>query len=293
MDSRNQDRTMDFKQESIQTIISAALFEDIGAEDHSSKASIPDFKTAEANLIFKENGVVAGICLAEEILHKVDANLMVEKLVEDGQRVRPGAIGLKIFGRAHSILKAERLLLNFLQRLSGIATATRHLTEKIAHTQAKILDTRKTTPNLRILEKWAVLQGGGMNHRFGLFDMIMLKDNHIDCAGGVKKAIENTQLYLKKNQLDLKIEVETRNMKEVKEALETQKVHRIMFDNFSPQQIIDAIAQVPENLETEASGGITEENILDYANTGVQFISVGALTHSTRSLDMSLKIRIK
>ena len=212
--------------------------------------------------------------------------------MEDGQKVNQGTTAMKIVGRVHSILKAERLLLNFMQRLSGIATATYQMTNKIAHTKCKILDTRKTTPNLRILEKWAVLQGGGVNHRFGLYDMVMLKDNHIDCAGGITSAVENAYRYLKENQLKLKIEVETRSIDEVKEVLATQKIDRIMFDNFSPEKIREALKLVPNHIQTEASGGITEDSIVSYAETGVQFISVGALTHSYTSLDISLLIDI-
>ncbi len=283
---------MNFKQASIQAIITNALKEDVGPEDYSTLASIPDSKNVNALVLIKQNGIVAGIDLAEEILHVVDSSLGIEKLVEDGQKVNQGTTAMKIVGRVHSILKAERLLLNFMQRLSGIATATYQMTNKIAHTKCKILDTRKTTPNLRILEKWAVLQGGGVNHRFGLYDMVMLKDNHIDCAGGITSAVENAYRYLKENQLKLKIEVETRSIDEVKEVLATQKIDRIMFDNFSPEKIREALKLVPNHIQTEASGGITEDSIVSYAETGVQFISVGALTHSYTSLDISLLIAI-
>tara|TARA_E500000178_G_scaffold256890_1_gene253398 strand:- start:245 stop:1099 length:855 start_codon:yes stop_codon:yes gene_type:complete len=283
---------MNFKQSSIQAIITNALKEDVGPEDYSTLASIPDSKNVNALVLIKQNGIVAGIDLAEEILHVVDSSLGIEKLVEDGQKVNQGTTAMKIVGRVHSILKAERLLLNFMQRLSGIATATYQMTNKIAHTKCKILDTRKTTPNLRILEKWAVLQGGGVNHRFGLYDMVMLKDNHIDCAGGITSAVENAYRYLKENQLKLKIEVETRSIDEVKEVLATQKIDRIMFDNFSPEKIREALKLVPNHIQTEASGGITEDSIVSYAETGVQFISVGALTHSYTSLDISLLIAI-
>ena len=283
---------MNFKQASIQAIITNALKEDVGPEDYSTLASIPDSKNVNALVLIKQNGIVAGIDLAEEILHVVDSSLGIEKLVEDGQKVNQGTTAMKIVGRVHSILKAERLLLNFMQRLSGIATATYQMTNKIAHTKCKILDTRKTTPNLRILEKWAVLQGGGVNHRFGLYDMVMLKDNHIDCAGGITSAVENAYRYLKENQLKLKIEVETRSIDEVREVLATQKIDRIMFDNFSPEKIREALKLVPNHIQTEASGGITEDSIVSYAETGVQFISVGALTHSYTSLDISLLIDI-
>lgn len=283
---------MNFKQASIQAIITNALKEDVGPEDYSTLASIPDSKNVNALVLIKQNGIVAGIDLAEEILHVVDSSLGIEKLVEDGQKVNQGTTAMKIVGRVHSILKAERLLLNFMQRLSGIATATYQMTNKIAHTKCKILDTRKTTPNLRILEKWAVLQGGGVNHRFGLYDMVMLKDNHIDCAGGITSAVENAYRYLKENQLKLKIEVETRSIDEVREVLATQKIDRIMFDNFSPEKIREALKLVPNHIQTEASGGITEDSIVSYAETGVQFISVGALTHSYTSLDISLLIAI-
>jgi len=280
---------MDFSSPQIIDFIKRSLQEDVGSGDHSSLASIPLGKQGKARLIFKENGIVAGLGLADRILKTVDPDLKSSYFKKDGEQIKVGDIGFHVSGSVHSILVAERLLLNCMQRLSGIATITRKIVDSIEGTNTKILDTRKTTPGLRALEKWAVTVGGGFNHRFGLYDMIMLKDNHIDYAGGITLAVNNTSAYLSKNNLTLDIEVETRNIEEVKEALALPAVKRIMFDNFSPELMKEAVLLVNDSKETEASGGITIENVRDYAETNVDFISIGALTHSVKSLDISLK----
>ena len=276
-------------QHRLSNFIKAALEEDLGDGDHSSLSCIPQDVQSKAQLIIKDNGIIAGLSLAEMIFHHVDPALNVEMLMKDGQSAKIGDIGLFVSGKAQSILGVERLMLNCMQRMSGIATYTHSLVELIAGTGAKLLDTRKTTPNFRMLEKWAVAIGGGINHRFGLYDMIMLKDNHVDFAGGIEKAIKNCRDYLHKNHLALKIEIETRNMEEVKEVIEVGGVDRIMLDNMSPAVMREAVGLIDRRFETEASGGITEATIRDIAETGVDFISVGALTHSTKSLDISLK----
>ena len=269
--------------------IARSLQEDIGSGDHSSLASIPQGTQGKARMLIKEDGILAGLELAYTIFKQVDANLEVELLLADGDRVKKGDVGLLVQGSVHSILKAERLVLNCAQRLSGIATTTNKIVQLVEGLHTKILDTRKTTPQLRFLEKWAVTVGGGYNHRIGLYDMIMLKDNHVDYAGGIEAAITSTQAYLKKNNLSLKIEVETRNISEVKQDLQVGGVNRIMLDNFSPTLLQEAINLIDKRFETEASGGITLETVREYAETGVDFISVGALTHSVKSLDISLK----
>jgi nicotinate-nucleotide pyrophosphorylase (carboxylating) len=280
---------MDFYSSQSLAFIQSSLEEDIGSGDHSSLASIPIGTEGKARLLIKEEGVLAGVELAKAILHFVDDQLEVEQLLDDGASVSPGDEGFYVSGSTHSILKSERLLLNCMQRLSGIATYTRQLADIIDGTHAKLLDTRKTTPGLRFLEKWAVTVGGGYNHRHGLYDMVMLKDNHIDYAGGITKAVTRTVDYLKSNDLNIPIEVETRNLEEVSEALSCEGVDRIMFDNFTPELMVEAVTMVKQQCETEASGGITEDTIRSYAETGVDFISVGALTHSVKSLDISLK----
>lgn len=269
--------------------IARSLQEDIGSGDHSSLASIPQGTQGKARMLIKEDGILAGLELAYTIFKQVDANLEVELLLADGDRVKKGDVGLLVQGSVHSILKAERLVLNCAQRLSGIATTTNKIVKLVEGLHTKILDTRKTTPQLRFLEKWAVTVGGGYNHRIGLYDMIMLKDNHVDYAGGIEAAITSTQAYLKKNNLSLKIEVETRNINEVEQVLQVGGVNRIMLDNFSPTLLQEAINLIDKRFETEASGGITLETVREYAETGVDFISVGALTHSVKSLDISLK----
>ncbi|WMN12289.1 carboxylating nicotinate-nucleotide diphosphorylase [Marivirga salinae] len=275
--------------ENIQGFIQSALAEDIREGDHSSLASIPAGTQNTAQLIIKGDGILAGMEMAEHIFKAVDENLKIEFFKKDGDKVKAGEIGLKVHGSAVSILSAERLVLNCLQRMSGIATYTHNLNELIRHTSAKLLDTRKTTPNFRIAEKWAVAIGGGQNHRFGLFDMVMLKDNHNDFAGGITKAVQSTREYLKQNNLSLRIEVETRNLDEVKEALAVGGVDVIMLDNMEVPEMKAAVELINGKCETEASGGITEETIKPIAETGVDYISVGALTHSYKSLDMSLK----
>ncbi len=273
----------------IDQLIASAFTEDIGDGDHTSLACIDSSKTGKAKLLVKEKGIIAGVELANKIFHFADKNLTVDIFIKDGSRINPGDIVLEVSGSELSILKSERLVLNFMQRMSGIATATHNLNQLIKHTKAKLLDTRKTTPLLREVEKMAVKIGGGTNHRFGLYDMILLKDNHIDFCGGITKAIEKTHRYLTDNSLDLKIEVETRSLDDVKEVLAIGGIHRIMLDNFSPEKLKEAVELINGKYETEASGGINESNIREYAETGVDFISVGSLTHHIKSLDLSLK----
>lgn len=269
--------------------IAHSLQEDVGSGDHSSLASIPQGTYGKAHMLIKEDGIIAGLDLAQAIFKQVDEGLEINFLLKDGDEVKKGDIALIVTGSVHSILKSERLVLNCAQRLSGIATMANKVTELVKGTSTKILDTRKTTPGIRFLEKWAVTVGGAYNHRIGLYDMVMLKDNHVDYAGGITKAIESTNKYLAENQLDLKIEIETRNINEVKEVLKTGGVDRIMLDNFSPAEIKEALALIGGRFETEASGGITLETVRSYAETGVDFISIGALTHSVKSMDISLK----
>ena len=273
----------------IDTIIREALNEDIGDGDHTSLATIPADAQGKAKLLVKEDGILAGVELAQRIFAIYDPSLKVEVFIQDGSPIKKGDIVLTVAGSSQSILATERLMLNFMQRMSGIATKARFLADKISHTKCRLLDTRKTTPNIRYMEKWAVRIGGAYNHRYALYDMIMIKDNHVDYAGGIRKAIEATQQYLKEKNLDLKIELEVRNFDELKEALAVGGMHRIMLDNFKPENIKEALKLIPEHIETEASGGITDETIVAYAETGVDFISVGALTHSIKSLDLSLK----
>jgi nicotinate-nucleotide pyrophosphorylase (carboxylating) len=269
--------------------ISLALQEDIGEGDHSTLASVPENATGKARLLIKDDGILAGVELAEMIFKVVDETLQVEILIGDGSAVKKGDVGLYVSGKARSILQAERLVLNCMQRMSGIATYTRFLQQKIAHTKAQLLDTRKTTPNFRICEKWAVWIGGGKNHRFGLYDMIMLKDNHIDYAGGIRKAIEATHRYLQEKNLSLRIEIETRNLQELQEVLEVGGIDVIMLDNMSLADMRKAVEMIAGKYQTEASGGVNEQTIASIAECGVDFISVGALTHSVKSLDISLK----
>jgi len=276
-------------EEALRNFISAAFTEDIGPGDYSSLAAIPEEKTGTAKLLIKGDGIVAGIELAERIFKTFDPGLEVELLLEDGASVKEGDIGLKVSGSASSILSSERLVLNCMQRMSGIATLTHLLTQKIIYTKARLMDTRKTTPNFRLMEKWAVHIGGGVNHRFALYDMVMLKDNHVDFAGGIRPAIERTKAYLNANNLNLKIEVETRNLKEVAEVLEVGGIDYIMLDNMDYATMRTAVKMIGGRFSTEASGGITEENLVEVAECGVDFISMGALTHSVKSMDISLK----
>ena len=269
--------------------INRAFEEDVRDGDHTSLACIPQGTQGKANLLIKENGILAGIDVALKVFEVCDSSLDVKKLLQDGSEIKEGDIALTASGSVHSILKAERLVLNIMQRMSGIATVTNKYVKAVEGTKAKILDTRKTTPTIRYLEKLAVKIGGGYNHRMGLYDMIMIKDNHIDYAGGIKNAITKTQNYLKNNNLNLKIEIEARNMAEVEEILSIGGVHRIMLDNFTPAETVKAVKLINGKYETESSGGITIENVRDYALCGVGFISVGALTHHINSLDMSLK----
>ena len=268
--------------------IAMALREDIGDGDHTSLACIPGTATGSAQLIIKEEGVVAGIEVARKVFNAVDPTINFETLINDGSPVKVGDVIFRVSGKSQSILTAERLALNFMQRMSGIASKTHFLSEKIAGTNAKILDTRKTTPGIRMLEKLAVKLGGGVNHRFGLYDMVMIKDNHIDFAGGIREAIEKTHQYLEEKGKDIKIEIEARDLNELDEILAVGKIDRIMLDNFSFEDMRTAIKRIDGKYETEASGGITEETIAEYAACGVDYISVGALTHSYSSLDMSL-----
>ena len=269
--------------------IQQAIAEDIGKGDFTSLSCIDASKKGRAHLLVKENGVLAGIEFAEILLKHIDTTISIEPKLKDGTKISSGDVAFIIEGSVHSILKAERILLNCMQRMSGIATLTKKYVDVVAGTNAKILDTRKTTPLNRHLEKWAVRIGGGFNHRFGLYDMIMIKDNHVDYAGGIRNAIDAAYLYVKQNNLDLKIEIETRSLDEVKKVLDAGKVNRIMLDNFKPELLKQAVELINRKYETEASGGIVLENIKAYAETGVDFISVGALTHSVKSLDLSLK----
>lgn len=273
----------------IDEIIELALREDIGDGDHSSLSCVPENAKGHAKLIVKDEGVIAGVELAVKIFHKYDSNLEVQVHIVDGTRVKVGDIALEVRGSSRSILATERLVLNFMQRMSGIATQTNKIVSLLEGCSTKLLDTRKTTPGIRFMEKWAVRIGGGFNHRFALYDMIMLKDNHIDYAGGVVPAIERANQYLKDTNKQLKIEVEVRDEEELKQVLAVGGVDRIMLDNFTPDQIRKVLPSIPKTFEVEASGGITLETIRSYAETGVDFISVGALTHSFQSLDMSLK----
>ncbi len=273
----------------IHAFIKAALAEDIGSGDHSSLGSIPEIAKNEAHLLIKGDGIIAGLELAEKIFLHVDKDLAINFNKKDGDSIEHGEVGFSVEGNSRSILSSERLVLNCLQRMSAIATYTHHMNQLIKGSKAKLLDTRKTTPLFRLPEKWAVVIGGGVNHRFGLFDMVMLKDNHIDFAGGVKNAIKQTVEYLESNNLKLNIEVEVRSLRELDEVLDVGQVQRVMLDNMLPSDIKQAIKMIGGRFETEASGGITEKTIAEIAETGVDYISVGALTHSYKSLDMSLK----
>ncbi len=272
--------------------IAAALAEDVGDGDHTSRSTIPDGKVGEAQLIIKEQGVIAGLEEAVAVFHEVDEALAITTMVTDGQVVQTGDIALRVKGSIHSILVAERLVLNIMQRMSGIATTTRRIAAILEGTGTEVLDTRKTTPLLRFLEKKAVAIGGGVNHRFGLYDMMLIKDNHVDYAGGIKNAIERANQYRHALDRPIAIEVEVRNLDEVRQVLEVGNVERIMLDNFRPEQVHEAVTLINGRFVTEASGGITDENVRDYAEAGVNYISIGALTHSVKSLDMSLKAKL-
>ncbi|NTW33843.1 MAG: carboxylating nicotinate-nucleotide diphosphorylase [Bacteroidetes bacterium] len=273
----------------IDEIIKNALIEDIGDGDHTSLSCIEKNTYGKAKLLIKDKGILSGVAVAEKIFNQLDSNLMLTILLSDGAKINKGDIAFFVEGLSASILTAERLVLNFMQRMSGIATATAELVEIVKGTNAKILDTRKTTPLLREIEKMAVKTGGGYNHRMGLYDMIMIKDNHIDFAGGIEKAINATKAYLARNNKNLKIEIEARSIDDVKEIIKIGGINRIMLDNFSPENLKIAVQIINSKFETEASGGINKQNIRLYAETGVDFISVGAITHQIKSLDMSLK----
>ncbi|WP_026902616.1 carboxylating nicotinate-nucleotide diphosphorylase [Pedobacter glucosidilyticus] len=283
---------MELDKEIITTFIKTALFEDIGDGDHTSLSTIPADAQGKAKLLIKDEGIVAGVEIALEIFKEVDANLIIDVFIKDGEKVKYGDIVLIVSGHVRSILMAERLVLNTMQRMSGIATTTKQIVEKLKGSSTQVLDTRKTTPNLRYLEKLAVKIGGGVNHRFGLYDMILIKDNHVDYAGGIKNAIQAAQSYIKQHQKKLQIEIEVRNIKELEEVLACGGIDRILLDNFGFEDLKTAVKLVNKSVLTEASGGITPENAIDYALCGVDYISMGALTHSVKSLDMSLKALI-
>ena len=270
-------------------LIKQALAEDIGTGDHTSMSCIPSDAIGKAHLLVKQEGIIAGVEVALEVFKLVDKSLKINVFIEDSAKVKLGDIIFIVEGKSQSILIAERLALNFMQRMSGIATYTAFLNSLINSDKTKLLDTRKTTPNNRIFEKMAVKIGGGENHRFGLYDKVMIKDNHIDYAGGISKAISKTKQYLASKKLDIRIEVEARNLEEVETILASEKVDRIMLDNFSYSDLKQAVTMIGDYAETEASGGITEDTIAEYAKCGVNYISVGALTHQIKSLDLSLK----
>jgi nicotinate-nucleotide pyrophosphorylase (carboxylating) len=273
----------------INQFIHSALAEDIGEGDHSSLGAVPANKISKARLLVKDDGIIAGLEMAELIFHEVNPELEIKFFNQDGDTVKKGDVAFAVEGSAQSILSAERLVLNCMQRMSGIATYTHQLCKLIEGTQASLMDTRKTTPNFRLMEKWAVAIGGGRNHRYALYDMVMLKDNHIDMAGGIRAAIENTKKYLLIHNKNLKIEVETRNLEEVKEVLSVGGIDIIMLDNMSIEMMKAAVALINKKYKTEASGGITETTLRAVAESGIDYISVGALTHSVKSLDLSLK----
>ncbi|WP_276347525.1 carboxylating nicotinate-nucleotide diphosphorylase [Daejeonella sp. JGW-45] len=273
----------------LKTFIRQALIEDIGDGDHTSLSTIPAGQQGEAKLLVKDHGILAGVSVALEIFKAVDSALKVEVHISDGAEVQPGDIAFFVKGSVHSILAAERLVLNVMQRMSGVATTTHRVVKLLEGTDTKVLDTRKTTPGLRYLEKLAVKIGGGVNHRFGLYDMILIKDNHVDYAGGTAKAIEAAKSYIHANGLNIPIEIEVRNISELNEVINSSGVDRILLDNFAFDQLKEAVAVINKRFITEASGGITEDNVLEYAQCGVDYVSMGALTHSVKSLDMSLK----
>ncbi len=270
-------------------LIDLAFSEDIGDGDHTTLCCIPDDEMGKSQLIVKENGILAGIRVAQQVFNRFDPTMKVEVLIEDGTPVKPGDVAMIVSGKVRSLLQTERLMLNIMQRMSGIATMTSKYVKKLEGTNTRILDTRKTTPGMRMMEKEAVKIGGGVNHRIGLFDMILLKDNHIDFAGGIDAALDKCHQYLKDKGLDLKIEIEVRSFDELQQVLNHGGVDRIMLDNFNTEDTKKAVAMINHRYETESSGGITYDTIRDYAECGVDFISVGALTHSVKGLDMSFK----
>lgn len=276
-------------QNELKVIITNAIREDVGEGDHSSIACIPESASGKAKLLVKEDGIIAGVEFAKMIFNYVDSNLKIKSFIEDGFKVKKGDVVFEVEGSSQSILQAERLVLNSMQRMSAIATKTKSFVDLLEGTNTKILDTRKTTPGFRACEKWAVKIGGGENHRFALYDMIMLKDNHIDFAGGITLAISKTQSYLKENNLDLKIIVEARDLNEIKEILKSDGIYRILIDNFNFEDTKTAVALIGSKCQSESSGNINEETIRAYGECGVDFISSGALTHSIYNMDLSLK----
>lgn len=275
--------------EIIYPFIKNAIAEDIGDGDHTSLSTIPKGTKGKARLIVKDDGILAGVELAKAIFKLIDSSLQLEIFFKDGDEIKIGDIAFIVSGSTHSILLAERLVLNCMQRMSGIATKTNRIVKMLEGYHTQILDTRKTTPGLRYLEKWAVKIGGGVNHRIGLYDMILIKDNHVDYAGGIANAINQANDYLKQNNKNLQIEIEVRNFEELEQVLQVGKINRIMLDNFEPTQLKKAINMIDKRFITEASGGIVEDKVTEYAATGVDYISMGALTHSVKSLDLSLK----
>lgn len=274
--------------DNLNQLIEMALREDVGDGDHSTLACIPPTATGQAKMVAKQSGVLCGVEVGERVFHAVDSTLCVEALKHDGDTVEVGDVVMLVSGHSGSILTAERTALNFMQRLSGIATETRRMVQMLSGLHTRLLDTRKTTPNMRLLEKYAVHCGGGTNHRIGLYDMVMLKDNHIDFAGGIEQAIDRTHQYLSAKGKDLRIEVEVRDLDELQRVLDHGGVDRVMLDNFDVETLREAVRRIDGRFETEASGGITETTLRQYAETGVDFISVGALTHHIKSLDLSL-----
>ncbi|MFD2873959.1 carboxylating nicotinate-nucleotide diphosphorylase [Mucilaginibacter ximonensis] len=275
--------------ELVQPFIDNALKEDVGDGDHTSLATIPPGTTGKARLLVKDNGIIAGVELAQYIFHRVDKALSVNIFIKDGTVVKPKDVVLEVEGDVISILTAERLVLNCMQRMSGIATNTNHIVDLLKGTNTQVLDTRKTTPGMRYLEKWAVRIGGGVNHRFGLYDMILIKDNHVDYSGGIARAIENAHQYIEKTGKKLAIEIEVRNQEELDEVIAAGGVDRILLDNFNFADLKQAVNIIEGRYITEASGGITVDNVREYANCGVDYVSIGALTHSVKCLDLSLK----
>ena len=273
----------------VDALIELAIREDIGDGDHTSLCCIPATEKGRMRLLCKQEGILAGIEIAQLVLRRLDPDMQFEQILRDGDRVKPGDVAFYVSGRLQSLLQAERILLNIMQRMSGVATQTAVYADKIKDLHTKVLDTRKTTPGMRVLDKMAVKIGGGENHRMGLFDMILLKDNHVDFAGGIDKAITRAKEYCKEKGKDLKIEIEVRNFDELQQVLDLGGVDRIMFDNFTPEMTKKAVEMVAGRYETESSGGITFDTLRDYAECGVDFISVGALTHSVKGLDMSFK----
>ncbi len=281
---------MKTKEELIDQLLDLAFAEDVGDGDHTTLSTIPEDAMGRSRLIIKEDGVLSGVEIAEKVLHKVDPSIKMNVMIQDGAEVKKGDIVFTAEGPVRSLLVAERTMLNIMQRMSGVATMTRRYQDELKGLHTKVLDTRKTTPGMRMLEKEAVRSGGGKNHRIGLFDMILIKDNHEDFAGGLEKAVERAKQYCRDNgKEDLKIEVECRSLEDVRKALEIGGVDRIMFDNFTPELTKEAVKLVDGRVETESSGGITLDTLRDFGETGVDFISVGALTHSVKGLDMSFK----